>query len=207
MLVGITENLPRGATGWLTLVGIGAGFVLLWLVLRRLVPNRIIRAGVLAVPLLALAWWVLSPLVIDKRVDESLLQASDQVAAQQPGAPAATAPKAPDAAAPAPEAVAGGPLSGIGHRAMGRAAVYRVEGGHVVRLEDVDLQNGPDLFVYLVPRAGQENDAGAVNLGRLKGNQGNQNYPVPAGVDLSEFRTVLIGCRQFSVPFANATLA
>jgi hypothetical protein len=46
-----------------------------------------------------------------------------------------------------------------------------------------------------------------VDLGRLKGNIGNQNYDIPAGTDLSKYDTVLIWCKQFSVLFGSAELA
>jgi len=46
-----------------------------------------------------------------------------------------------------------------------------------------------------------------VNLGELKGNLGDQNYEIPAGVDLAEFNTVEIWCERFSVGFGSAVLA
>ena len=47
---------------------------------------------------------------------------------------------------------------------------------------------------------------GALDLGPLKGNVGNQNYVVPAGTDLSRYRSVVIWCRRFAVPFGAAPL-
>jgi len=46
-----------------------------------------------------------------------------------------------------------------------------------------------------------------VNLGRLKGNIGNQNYPIPAGTDLTKYNTTLVWCRAFSVLFGSAQLS
>jgi hypothetical protein len=46
-----------------------------------------------------------------------------------------------------------------------------------------------------------------VELGALKGNQGDQNYDVPESVDLGKYRAVTIWCRRFSVNFATAPLA
>ena len=45
-----------------------------------------------------------------------------------------------------------------------------------------------------------------VNLGKLKANNGNQNYNIPDGTDLSKYDSVLIWCKQFSVLFGNAEL-
>lgn len=85
--------------------------------------------------------------------------------------------------------------------------LYRLaDGSELLRLENLDLQNGPDLLVYLVPQAGQIDLAGAVGLGALKGNKGNQNYPVPSGVSASAYSGVLVWCRAFTVEFAGAPL-
>lgn len=81
-----------------------------------------------------------------------------------------------------------------------------------LRFEEFETDNGPDLFVYLT-RADAAADAAAfgvdgefVNLGRLKGNVGEQNYEIPSDVDLSEFSTVVVWCRRFSVAFTAADL-
>jgi hypothetical protein len=79
-------------------------------------------------------------------------------------------------------------------------------GSFTVRLEDFAVRNGPDLFVYLSPSADGYTD-GAVELGSLKADRGNQNYEVPAGTDVAAARSVVIWCRQFSVLFAAAELA
>jgi hypothetical protein len=45
-----------------------------------------------------------------------------------------------------------------------------------------------------------------VNVGKLKANNGNQNYDIPAATDLSKYDTILIWCRPFSVLFGSAEL-
>ncbi|WP_153411113.1 DM13 domain-containing protein [Nocardia macrotermitis] len=50
-------------------------------------------------------------------------------------------------------------------------------------------------------------DGRHIDLGALKGNQGNQNYEVPPGTDLTGFPTVAIWCERFSVSSGAATLA
>ena len=108
----------------------------------------------------------------------------------------------------APVRVTAGTVRGIDHRATGGASVYRLaDGTAFVRLEDIDVQNGPDYFVFLVPGTDRRTPGTGVDLGPLKGNQGTQNYAVPAGIDVSAPHTVLIWCRAFAVPVANASQA
>lgn len=88
------------------------------------------------------------------------------------------------------------------HKGSGDAFVYELPDGQtIVRFEDFDVTNGPDLFVYLATDASASD---FVDLGRLKGNKGNQNYTIPAGTDLEKYDTVLIWCRAFSVLFSTA---
>ena len=56
-----------------------------------------------------------------------------------------------------------------------------------------------------MPGNDRRSPGAGVELGALKGNQGTQNYAVPAGVDIRAPQTVLIWCRAFAVPVANAT--
>jgi hypothetical protein len=101
-----------------------------------------------------------------------------------------------------------GALSGIDHRASGDAAVIRlVDGSQVIRLESLDVEPGPDYFVFVVPGAGKRSPDGGTRLNHLRGNRGNQNYPIPAGIAVTRPVTVLIWCRAFAVPVAAATLS
>ena len=66
--------------------------------------------------------------------------------------------------------------------------------------------------MYLVAAADASDNetvtkAGFVELGKLKGNEGDQNYDIPAGLDLEKYRAVTIWCRRFGVNFATAPLA
>lgn len=116
-----------------------------------------------------------------------------------------------DVPAPAGEPVATvvsrGRLRGIDHDATGDALlVRRADGTFVVRLENLDVEPGPDYQVHLVPGAEQGHPDGGVHLGRLRGNRGNQNYDVPPRVEVTTPVTLLIWCRVFAVPIAAATL-
>lgn len=102
---------------------------------------------------------------------------------------------------------ASGSFAGAGdgiHNAQGSVRVLNLEDGSaVLRLEDFQVTNGPDLYVYL------STDRGAsdyVDLGRLKANAGNQNYELPSGIDLSKYDNVVIWCKAFSVYFGGAQL-
>jgi hypothetical protein len=91
------------------------------------------------------------------------------------------------------------------HDAQGVAKLFSLnDGTSVLRLENFKATNGPDLYVYL---ATDKSASDIVNLGRLKGNIGNQNYPIPAGTDLTKYNIALIWCRAFSVLFGSAQLA
>jgi hypothetical protein len=90
------------------------------------------------------------------------------------------------------------------HNAEGMAKVIQLDDASMIlRLENFKATNGPDLYVYL---ATDNSASDFVNLGRLKGNIGNQNYDIPAGTDLSKYHTVLIWCQAFSVLFGSAEL-
>lgn len=98
----------------------------------------------------------------------------------------------------------------IAHSATGTATTIRTASGErVLTLTDFEVDNGPDLRVYLV--AGPARDESEVDeykdLGGLKGNKGNQQYALPQGLDLQRYSTVVIWCRAFSVNFARAPLA
>ena len=77
---------------------------------------------------------------------------------------------------------------------------------YVLRFEEFSVRNGPDLFVYLSPQAGDVG-GGAINLGGLKGTDGAFNYDIPAGTDVSQFQSAIVWCKQFSVLFAAAPLS
>ena len=78
----------------------------------------------------------------------------------------------------------------------------------MLTLTNFEVDNGPDLRVYLV--AGPARDESEVDdfedLGALKGNKGNQQYELPPQLDLARYSTVVIWCRAFSVNFARAPL-
>ena len=90
------------------------------------------------------------------------------------------------------------------HSAKGLAKVIPLQdGSNILRLENLQVTNGPDLYVYF---ATDKSASDFVSLGKLKANNGNQNYDIPTKTDLTKYDTVLIWCRPFSVLFGSAEL-
>lgn len=136
-------------------------------------------------------------LVVNKTVNESL-----------DGAVASTS----DMTMNSPAALVTGKFHNGAHDTFGGATVYRTtDGKRVLRLTEFRTSNGPDVHVYLVAANDvMANDtvkqAGFVDLGSIKGNVGDQNYDLPANVDLAKYRSVTIWCARFGVNFGTAPL-
>ena len=107
-----------------------------------------------------------------------------------------------------------GTFHGQLHSTTGRAAIYQQpDGKRILRLTNFKTSNGPDVHVILIAaKDAQDNEnflngkVERVELGSLKGNEGDQNYNIPAGTDLSKFRTVSIYCERFNANFGAAPL-
>ena len=107
-----------------------------------------------------------------------------------------------------------GKFHGKVHATEGRATVYQEADGKLfLRLTNFRTSNGPDVHVILVATSDAMDDANfpkdnkdRVELGKLKGNEGDQNYEIPAGTDLTKFRTVSIYCERFNANFGVAPL-
>lgn len=180
---------------------------------------------IIGVPLILLAWWLGSPLLIDEVAEEDLPYATsatvpaDMAREDVERATAETA-RVQDTvtermpAAAAPVALASGEFRDADafHRGSGRATIYALaDGKRILRLEAFRVTNGPDLRVLLTPHPGpgSRDDldaAGYTELGKLKGNIGNQNYEIPADTDVAGQRSVVIYCRPFHVVFSTAQL-
>lgn len=146
----------------------------------------------IGIPVLILAWLAFRPekLWINQRVNEA----------------------APFASRSEVRPVFAGRLEGIAHPTRGRATIYEgPEGKRYLRLTDFATSNGPDVHVVLA-RAGDpavdqkivKGNLDYVELGKLKGNQGDQNYDVPATVDLQKYNAVVIYCERFNEVFGVA---
>ncbi|CAM5607192.1 hypothetical protein SAVIM338S_05542 [Streptomyces avidinii] len=153
--------------------------------------------------------------------DSTVREALPAAAQPSPAGPAAApAPSVPSASSgPAgptgPTTVARGTLISHEHATTGTVKVIRLpDGSHTLRLEDLDTSNGPDLRVWLTDAPVKEGAAGwtvfddgrYVSLGKLKGNKGDQNYEIPAGVNTADYGSVTIWCDRFDVSFGAAAL-
>ncbi|NNE79578.1 MAG: DM13 domain-containing protein [Silicimonas sp.] len=142
---------------------------------------------ILGLPAGAFLWYAFSPLLFDEVVTEALAEA---------------------------EIVATGAFRDAdrAHKGQGSARLVALPGGgHEVQLSDFQVTNGPDLEVWLSAHPDPQKSADVssstwVSLGRLKGNVGDQAYPVPMGTDLSTIKSVVIWCEQFGVLFSPASL-
>jgi Electron transfer DM13 len=145
-------------------------------------------------PILVALWWAFRPekLWINQKVSEP----------------------APFASSTDPQPLYTGRLEGKTHPTSGRATVYRSSDGlQYLRLTDFSTSNGPDVHVVLARGddktltqeivTGQLDD---VELGVLKANQGEQNYDLPASVDLKKYNAVVIYCERFHAVFGVARL-
>jgi len=142
-------------------------------------------------PVLIAAWWAFRPekLWINKAVNEP----------------------APFTESGGLQPIFTGRFVGRAHPTSGRATIYEASGGmRRLSLSDFTTSNGPDVHVVLA-RADDpaleeilKSDLDHVELGTLKGNQGDQNYDIPASVDLKKYNAVVIYCERFHAVFGVA---
>ncbi len=191
-------------------------------------PVLIIIAVVVA---LILGWFFVSPLFIDQTVDEpfNLEDGSfnmDAVMAMSEAERMSAREVIMSSAASAPDKAMSDDMpnetrvlsrgtfvdADAIHKGSGDALVYATaDGRQLVRFENFKTTNGPALVVYLAKHpnpttAADVTDGGFVNLGKLKGNVGNQNYWLSDDVDVAEYGSVVIWCELFGVLFSPASL-
>lgn len=189
-------------------------------------PFWIVLAIIVLVPAAMLAWWLVSPLFISTTVREEFPLAAKAVVpknmtrAEVEKVMAGMAKVGQEMSEEMPKAMMAAVKIKTGalrdadtfHKGSGQATIYRLsDGSHVLRLQDFNVTNGPALHVILTPNPAPATSAdvkaeGYIDLGRLKGNIGNQNYHIPPGVNVSAQRSVVIYCKPFQVIFSVAPL-
>jgi hypothetical protein len=190
----------------------------------RRISGSLRRHPVLATVAIALAvglvvfvlyWFQPQKLFLDQRVNEAVPTAAPPAAIDQTQEPGSTGTgtetRVVTPAAAEPITLASGQFRRLEHETTGRALVVELAGGgRILRFDDLETSNGPDLHVYLseVPASDDWYAYGErfVSLGKLKGNIGDQNYEIPAELDLSKFKSAVIWCKRFSVGFGVAPL-
>lgn len=137
---------------------------------------------------------------------------TDQGATPTEETPTPTAAQPTPSAPPAIDVLAEGRFIDAEHPTSGTARVIQLaDGSRYLRLEGFSTSDGPDVDVWLTdqPAGGdwhRYDDGFHASLGDLKGTDGNQNYPIPDGVDLSRLRSVAIWCDRFDVAFGTAPI-
>jgi hypothetical protein len=196
-----------------------------WPSLARRYPRRTAAVAVVALAIgLPVSWYLASPLFIRT----TLVEPGPVAGAGPDVTPLPTGPAAAPSEVTGPTARSGGPTSeatsepspavplviGAGafkgadefHFGEGMASIIETKPGvYVLRFEEFSVRNGPDLYVYLSPDPSGYVD-GSFEVGTLKATDGAFGYPLPDGIDPTEFESAVIWCKQFAVLFAVAPL-
>jgi hypothetical protein len=179
--------------------------------LRRpvvLVPLVLLGIAVITAGLLAFQPW---RLFTNVTVDEALPTVSSAPVGPLASSSSSDAP----VTQAEPTTVATGEFISHEHGTAGSVRILELpDGSRVLRIENLDTDNGPDLKVWLADAPVIDGPTGwfvfddgeYVDLGSLKGNKGSQNYAIPADVDLTDLTSVAIWCDRFSVSFGAAEL-
>ena len=189
----------------------------------------LIVGAIVAIPVIAFAWWLVSPLFLSKTVVEDFpMSASAQIPENMTQSEAEKVmegmakidmPATEEMPEMPPEmdepvAIASGQFrdGDSFHKGSGAVTLYRLPTGEgLVRFEGLSVTNGPDLRVLVTSHPdpmtrADVHDSDYTEIGKLKGNKGDQNYDVPADLDLSSIRSIVIYCAPFQVVFSVAPL-
>lgn len=98
----------------------------------------------------------------------------------------------------------------VSHATQGAMRVITVNGKRYLEFDQTfKTEGGPDVLVLLhrdrTPKEYQQQKF--VSLGHIQKFNGIQRYAIPDNVNLSDFRSVVIRCRLFSVTFGYAPLS
>lgn len=170
-----------------------------------------------------IAWWLISPLWRNKKLDEPLPQISRvQIQDNMDTMDAATKeqfmkktgemadhaiqgsdPMPSLSQSQVPAILAQAAMIARAHDVQGMALLIQTGDKKTLRFENLKTINGPDLRIYL--SAGL-NVQDALDLGPIRATEGNVNYILPEGTDLTKYRNALIWCRAFGILFSYAQL-
>ena len=209
-------------------------------------PWMRLLALVTVLVVLAVAWYLISPLFIDMEVSEAFptlahmptktaraqqtqaalanptetpqnsFDVAQATAAMQEAMaedPSQAADPMPDNGGAVMQILVQGEFYDIAHEGHGVATIYELaDGNRILRFENFEVLNGPQLHVYLAPQSSIPDTIGvelegSYDLGAPKGNIGDQNYDIPADLNIEDYQSVVIWCVPFRVPFNAAPLS
>lgn len=153
---------------------------------------------IIVIAVIGAAWYGLSPLFQNKKVDDALPTLEAQREKNEANPEEAVDPSPVVSLKPS-VTINDTPL----HPASGQVRVVETGRKKVLRYENYKTVNGPDVRVYL---ATDINATEFVDLGPIKATEGNINYDIPEGTDLDKYHWALTWCEDFSVLFNSADL-
>jgi len=153
--------------------------------------------AVILVGVLSFAYYALSPLFINIKVDEALPGAKT---AEETQGEVEEMPEE----VPVTKTTASPVVDTLAHPASGLVRIVEAEGKTYIRYENYKTINGPDIYVYLAKDLEAKE---FIDLGKVKATEGNINYEIPTDLDLAEYRYVLTWCKAFGVLFNYADLS
>ncbi|MBI4240065.1 DM13 domain-containing protein [Candidatus Uhrbacteria bacterium] len=157
--------------------------------------KKYIITGVLAVIILPVAWYLISPVWNVQEVDEVFPAApmSNESAEHEQAVQSISQ----------PTVRAQGAFVTHAHEVQGTAKLIEQGDVRTLRFEDFETINGPDLHIYLATDISAKEH---IDLGKIRGTKGNINYTLPASIDTKTYDTVLVWCVPFRVLFSAAEL-
>ena len=168
--------------------------------------------GIIIVVVLAVAWYLVSPLFITVEVEEEspIKDALDAMSAAEKAefdaaveAMSNVTMVMADVIPEGPSVSAQGDFVDRAHGVMGKALLIETAEGKILRFEDFETVNGPNLHIYLASSLGDDD---FVDLGKIRATKGSVNYEIPAGTDTDRYNKVLIWCVPFKVLFGYSEL-
>lgn len=103
-----------------------------------------------------------------------------------------------------PKIIAQGNFKPGAHDVEGKAFLIEDSNKKILRFEDFETINGPELHIYLSPEPGNDD---FIDLGKIKATKGNVNYEISDEIDIDKYSKVLVWCKPFSVLFSYAELS
>ena len=155
-----------------------------------------ITIGLVVLAVLGFGYYAISPLFIHVKVNEALPQGEIPSERDQQDKTVTQGEQR--------KLISSNVVGTTGHPASGTARIIETVSTKYVRYENFKTINGPDIYVYL---SKDLNAQEFISLGKVKATEGNLNYEIPAGTDLSQYHYVLTWCKQFGVLFNSADLS